>query len=66
VKFRVRGGGTLRNNVVEFSPEAEGPEKQGYYEEFRYVLQKTKRIHTEAHEDHEEEEKSGRNISVGV
>jgi hypothetical protein len=64
VKFRVRGGRTLGNDVVEFGPQ--GPEKQGYYEEFRYALQKTKRIHTEAHEDREEEEKPGRNISVGV
>ena len=48
------------------SSALKGPEKQGYYEEFRYVLQKMKRIHTEAHEDHEEEEKPGRNISVGV
>jgi len=45
------------------SSALKGPEKQGYYEEFRYVLQKMKRIHTEAHE---EEEKPGRNISVGV
>jgi len=39
---------------------------RGYYEEFRHVLQITKKIRTEAHEDHEEEEKPGSNISVGV